>query len=236
MKLVITHHRPVRKALITLALIILVAFIVALALDYGHWKSIAHAMVSTGEKRSLLTETLALRRENEALHADLAQLRRGEQIARQARHDNHRELVRMQTEIADLNKEVEFYRDIFGATDVDVGPRVKGVRLRRLAGEGRYSYKLVMTHVNKEDRMAEGRLSLEVRGESGGRPKAIAFVKLIESGPDSFAFKFKHFHLFEGTLKMPAGFVPRQIQVAVTEKSRRKHTHKQTYDWASTLD
>ena len=74
MKLVITRHRPVRKALISIVLLVAVVLALGVAMDYGHWKSIARAMVSTGEKRSLLEEVVALRRENEALHYEVAQI------------------------------------------------------------------------------------------------------------------------------------------------------------------
>ena len=75
MKLVITPHRPVRKALIAVGLTLAVLLAVVVALDYGHWRAIAGAMVSTGEKRSLLEEAVTLRRENERLRFQLARLR-----------------------------------------------------------------------------------------------------------------------------------------------------------------
>lgn len=236
MKLVITPHRPVRKALITLALVVSVILALGVALDYGHWKSILAGMVSTGEKRTLLQEVVSLRRDNERLRDELARLRREQEINQYARKDNHEQMVRLQAEIADSRKEVEFYRDVVGATGVDPGPRVKGLQVRSLEGPGRYSYKLVMTHVNKDDRMAEGRLQFNVRGEQDGKRKNLSFKELFESGPNSLEFNFKHFYLFEGTLKIPGGFVPRQVQVGVVEKARRNSVHEQTYDWASVLN
>ena len=92
-KLVITPHRPVRKALIAVGLTLAVLLAVVVALDYGHWRAIAGAMVSTGEKRSLLDEAVTLRRENERLRFQLARLRRTEEIHRSAREENHDLLV-----------------------------------------------------------------------------------------------------------------------------------------------
>ncbi len=236
MKLVITPHRPVRKALITFALLGIVGLALLIAIDYGQWKSIASAMVSTGEKRSLLKEVIALRRENETLAYDNARLRRAAEIAAHARQENHAQLVSLQSQVAALGSEIEFYRDVVGATEIDAGPRVNGIQIRALEGDGRYAYKLVMTHVSKDDRTAEGTLQVDVRGEIKGQRKALEFADIVESGPGALGFKFKHFHLFEGTLKMPAGFVPRQIHLAVREQSRRNRTHEETYDWASVLN
>ena len=92
-------------------------------------------------------------------------LRRTAEVNRHARKDNHEQLVRLQSDAAGLKSEVDFYRDVVGATEGDKGPRVKGLKIKTLEGDGRYRYKLVITHVNKDDRMAEGGLTFDIRGE-----------------------------------------------------------------------
>lgn len=236
MKLVITPHRPVRKALIAVGLTLAVLFAVMVALDYGHWRAIAGAMVSTGEKRSLLNEAVTLRRENERLRFDLARLRRTEEIHRSAREENHGLLVEAQAEIAALKRETQFFRDVIGSAEVGNGPRIGGIQVKPLEGAGRYGYKLVMTHVNKDDRVAEGSLHVALQGEYEGQRKALRLGELVESGPEKLSFKFKHFRLFEGTIRMPEGFVPRQIEVAVRGRGRSEGGYSETYDWASVLN
>ena len=44
---------------------------VAIAVDHGHWKSIAEAKVSSGNKRTLLQEVAQLHREQEDLRFEL---------------------------------------------------------------------------------------------------------------------------------------------------------------------
>ena len=236
MKLVITQHRPLRRALTAAAYIGAAVLAVAIALDYGHWKYIAEAMVSTDKKRTLLQEVAQMRSERESLEFEIARLRRGEDINRQTREDNHQQLVILQSEIAALNQELEFYRDIVGAAEVNSGPKVKGLQFKTLVGDGRFSYRLVLTYVDKDDRLAEGKLNIGFRGEFEGQRKALTFSDVIESGPDSLSFKFKHFRLFEGTIKMPQGFVPHQIQVAVRNKRSSKGSFSEMYDWASVLN
>ena len=236
MKLVITPHRPVRKALIAVGLTLAVLLAVVVALDYGHWRAIAGAMVSTGEKRSLLDEAVTLRRENERLRFQLARLRRSEEIHRSTREENHDLLVAAQAEIAALKRETQFFRDVIGSAEVGTGPRIGGVQVKALEGTGRYGYKLVMTHVNKDDREAEGSLRVALQGEYKGQRKALRLSEVVESGPETFSFKFKHFRLFEGTIRMPDGFVPRQIEVAVRGRGRSGDAYSETYDWASVLN
>ena len=236
MKLIITQHRPVRRILVVVGFVGMAVLAAAIAIDRGHWKSIAEAMVSSGNKRTLLQEVAQLHREQEDLRFELARLRRTEEINRHARADNHEYLVRLQTEIAVLNQELDFYRDVVRTTEAESGPRLKGIQLKTLEGEGRYSYRLVLTHVDRDDRVAEGKLDIGFLGELKGERKALSFVDVKESGTESLSFKFKHFRLFEGTVKMPDGFVPQQLHVAVTNKRRSKESFSGTYDWASLLN
>ncbi|MEQ8662994.1 MAG: hypothetical protein RLW62_19440, partial [Gammaproteobacteria bacterium] len=143
MKLVITPHRPWRKALIVIGATLAASLAVAIALDYGHWRAIAGAMVSTGEKRLLLDEAATLRADNERLRFEVARLRRAEEINRSAREENHDLLVDAQGELAAMKREVQFYRDAIGSVEVGAGPRVGGIQVKPLDGVGRYGYKLV---------------------------------------------------------------------------------------------
>ena len=193
MKLIITQHRPVRRILVVIGFVGMAVLAVAIAVDHGHWKSIAEARVSSGNKRTLLQEVAQLHREQEDLRFELARLRRTEEINRHARADNHEYLARLQTEIAVLNQELDFYRDVVRTTEAKSGPRLKGIQLNTLEGEGRYSYRLVLTHVDRDDRVAEGKLDIGFLGELKGERKALSFVDVKESGTESLSFKFKHF-------------------------------------------
>ena len=56
---------------------------------------------------------------------------------------------------------------------------------------------------------------------------------MLEAGSDNLAFKFKHFRLFEGSLKLPDGFIPRQISVAVQSRMPAQSSSFETYDWST---
>ncbi|MCP5201754.1 MAG: hypothetical protein H6977_17265 [Gammaproteobacteria bacterium] len=236
MKLVITPHRPLRKLLLTVAGLLAVALALAFALDYGHWRAIAGAMVARGDQRELVNEVVSLRRENDALRYDLTRARRAEQIARAAREENRALMVDLKAELAAREQEVRFYRNALGDVRVGAGPRVGGIQVKPLDGDGRYGYSLVMTYVDKDDRVVEGRVQVRLAGEMNGRPEELPFADIVESGPATLDFKFKHFHLFEGTLKIPAQFVPRRIEVAVVDRGRSSSARAESFDWAAALN
>jgi hypothetical protein len=235
-KLIIKPHRPLRRALVIIGAGVAVLLALAVALDYGHWRAIAGAMVATGDRRALLEEVIDLRRENEKLRFALNRLQRAGEIDQTARGTMRESLVEREAEIAALEREVRFYRDVVGTAEVGAGPKIGGMRVKTIDGDGRYRYTLVMTYIDKDDRLAEGTVQVDLRGEQRGKSAALKFSQVVESGPETLAFKFKHFHLFEGTLRLPSDFQPRQIDVAVRGKGRSGSSHAETYDWSSVLN
>ena len=224
-----------RKALIYSSLLLLTMLALAVALDYGHWRAIAGAMVSTGEKRSLLDEVITLRRDNADLRFQLTRAARQAEIDKAKNREHHARMVDLKREIAELEGEIEFFRDVVGGTRIGGGPRVGGLSLRALSGDGRYGYTLVLTHAGKDNQVVEGELEIGVDGTLADEPKRLPFAQLVESGAADLSFKFKHFHLFEGTLRIPTDFIPRQVQVAVRQGRKKKPTRDATFDWALAL-
>ncbi len=233
MKLVIKQHRPLRRLLIGGGIVLVTLLVVAMVVDFGQLRSLARAMVPRVRAGAPGEEVARLREDNSALRYEVARLQRGQEIDKSARSDDHLQFVQMQAEVAKLKADIAFYRDVVGASDADVGAQVKGIQLRPLDSAGRFSYRLVLAHIDENDLVAEGSIRIAVRGELKGQNKTLAQGEVIEAGSDSLAFKFKHFRLFEGSLKLPDGFIPRQISVAVQSRIPAQSSSSETYDWAS---
>ena len=236
MKLIIAPHRPLRKAGMRFAGVCLVAAIFILALDFSHWKSVLAGMLATGDTEALVQDLRALRAENKKLKYDLLRLARLEEIGKAAKEDNHYELVQLRARVAELDREVQFYRDAVGAVTAGAGVRVKGVQFHALASDGRYHYKIVMTHVDKDNRLAEGKLGLVMTGKLRGKRDSLALSALAGAESDTIYFKFKNFQLLEGTIKVPAGFSPEQVSLTVMNRAGTKKHHSETYDWAAVVN
>ena len=236
MKLVIRPDRPIRKIFVYLTFFLALGLVFLFSIDYGHWRSSARELALNSAYKALLVEVRKLSGENAKLHKEIAKLNRAEEISAHLREENHTEMVRLQDKVALLSGELDFYRDIVRSSEVDNGPKVRGFRIKNLQGEGRFGYKIVMTFINKQHKYAEGKLNLVLLGELEGVGKSINFQEVVESGEKSFKFKFKHFHLFEGTIRLPERFAPLQIQVLVDNKKGRKYDAENTFDWASILN
>ncbi|MGE0857939.1 MAG: DUF6776 family protein [Gammaproteobacteria bacterium] len=235
MKLVIRQHRPLRRVLIGCGIALATLLLAGLVLDIGGWRDYARAVVARGDGDTGGAELERLREENGALRFQIARLERSEEIARTARSDSQAQFVQLQAEVAGLRREIEFYRDVVGAADTAAGPRVKGVQLKPLADVGRFGFRVILAHIDVNDREAEGSVRLAVKGEIKGQAKSLG-TEVIEAGSASLNFKFKHFRMVEGVLRLPEGFVPRQITVAVQGRMPAASSSSETYDWAAVLN
>lgn len=233
MKLVIKQHRPLRRMAIGAGIVAATLLLATLVLDFGDWRALVGALVSSGHPQTLSEEVSRLRDENSSLRYDVARLKRGEEIDKSARTDNQVQFMRLQAEVASLKRELSFYRDVIGGSDADVGVQVKGIQLKALESSGRFSYRLILAHIDENDSETEGAVRIAVKGDLKGQNKAFGQGEVIEAGSDSLAFKFKHFRMFEGILKLPEGFIPRQISVAVQSRIPQASASSQTYDWAA---
>ena len=233
MKLVIKQHRPMRRVMLGAGIVVMTLLVVAVVLDLGQWRTLARAMVPNVRSNSLSEEVAHLRDDNATLRYEVARLKRGEEIDKSARTDNHLQFMQLQAEVAKLKAEIKFYRDVVGASEVDSGAQAKGMQLKALDTPGRFSYRLVLAHIDENDKETEGSIRIAVKGDLKGQNKTLAQSEVIEAGSDSLSFKFKHFRLFEGSLKLPDGFIPRQISVAVQSRIPTASSSSETYDWAA---
>ncbi|MBK6657069.1 MAG: hypothetical protein IPG43_02455 [Proteobacteria bacterium] len=232
MKLVIKQHRPMRRVLLGAGIVVLTLTLVALLTDVGQWRSLARAMVPNVGNRASGDELTRLREENSNLRYEVARLKRGEQIDKSARSDNHLQFMQMQAELARLKADIKFYRDVVGLRKSMTG-RGSRASSQALDTPGRFGYRLVLAHIDENDKEAQGSIRIAVKGELKGQTKALAQGEIIESGSDSLNFKFKHFRMFEGSLKLPDGFIPRQISVAVQSRIPIASSSSETYDWTA---
>lgn len=236
MKLVIKPDRPRQRVLLILMLVLLGGIAIATAFHYGQWRSIGALMGSTSGQRGIMDEYVDLKDQHAKVRRANTKLTKSIEIHEFAGADNQKAISALQSEIADLKLEVAFYRDILSSTEVEKGPNVRGFKLRSYGGAGRFQYRLVLTHVNKDDKVAAGRVAVEIRGRQSGEKQRLTLADLAEPESGDLAFNFKHFRRIEGVLQLPDEFSPEEVRVTVFEEGRKKSTFSRTYNWSKIIN
>lgn len=213
-------------------LIILMSWMV---LDYSHWHYVYDRMKLGGVHKSVVAPDtgpqIDLQAENQTLREQIAILERSGQVDKQAVQDVQKHFRELQDEISELKEELEFYRGIVASTKRGGGLRIQGLRLTATDGSQQYHYKLVLTNVDKDDKVASGRVVMTVEGHLGGAPQTLDFASMAGTGADGLTFKFKHFQRLEGDLRVPNGFDPTRVGISVQLEGDKEAKESKTYEW-----
>ncbi len=230
MRLKVKHHHP-WKARILIALGVIGLTVGGWSLfDYGRYMAGYDSAEVDLERVELLGTVDALQREIEKLREQKAQLERAAQIERQAYNELDSNLKSLQGEILELKEELAFYRGIVSPRDASRGLRLQTFTVEPV-GPHSYRYKVVLTQVHKNDRLARGRVTLQVEGLQGGIPKILDLGTLSANSVKELSYRFKYFQKLEGDLKLPDGFQPLRATARILPGGRRQDIIEKTIDW-----
>ncbi len=198
--------------------------------DYGRYMAGYDSAEAGRELVQLLATVDALNAEIERLREQKAQLERAAQIERQAYQEQDATLKDLQGEILELKEELAFYRGIVSPREASRGLRLQSFTLEP-NGPRSWRYKVVLTQVLKNDRLARGTVRLRVEGLQGGQPRSLDLSALSEKPVKELPYRFKYFQDLEGDLILPDGFTPLRITVRILPRGRRKDSIEKTIDW-----
>lgn len=161
--------------------------------------------------RSQLEESLA---ELDGMKTQLVQRERANQVSDLAGNTLEKELADSKDQIAALRSELSFYEKVVSGGADQAGLAINDLEVRGGQNPGVYRFIVTLSQNLKKDRMAKGGVTLSIRGISNGKLSQLNFKQLSGAdGPAQVPFDFKYFQRIEGSIMLPDGFVPDQVQV-----------------------
>lgn len=158
MKLVIRPYRPRQRVLVVVGLVLTVIGATGIAYHYGRWWPAVDAMGAASVKRGIMDDYVELRRHNEKLLRFRGKYEKAAEIDDFVRFELQKTLSG-----CDLKSLIRSWsRDILSSIDPVTRPHVQGLKLRDYGDGGRYQYKLVLTHMNKDDKVVDGHVDVEI--------------------------------------------------------------------------
>lgn len=231
-RLVVKSHRPWQFALAVIFLSTFFAVLTWLALEHSHWSFIRdHNRLGENYKR-MLEVNKELEQENQRLYEKVLTLEQTIRLDKQTASLLQDELAAQQDEIHQLRGELEFYQGIMEAARDTEGLNIYGIHITPLSAERSFLLRLVLTHVVKGDKVAQGRLKVVVEGsEKDGSLRRYALDELgVEAEPE-LQFEFKNFKRIERHLTLPPGFEPRRVFVTIQPKGNNQSTISKVFEW-----
>jgi len=226
--LVITHHRPWHRPALVVGGIVLLAVVSWSMYEYGQSRAGLDFSALEEENALLKQANRKLQHDNKMLGEERAVLQRDMQIEKQGYSGIRDSLMELQTEVLELKEEVAFYRSIVSPNQSSKGLRIQSFRVKKIARERGYHYKLVLTQVMKNNRVTSGHIVMAVEGVQGNTPTSLFLDTISPGSKQQLPFRFKYFQNFEGDLVLPKGFVASRIRVTVQSSTARIEKY---FDW-----
>lgn len=231
MNLVVKAHRPwVTRLIWVLALL---ALLIAgwTVFDFGRY-SAQYDSAEARHSEALSAEIKdALSSEIETLREEKAILKRAAQIERQAYNELDATLKALQSEILELKEELAFYRGIVSPRDASRGLRIQKFSFIENGNSRSFRYKIVLSQVLKNDRVARGKVQLLFEGLINDQPKILKLRDVTEKRINELNYKFKYFQNIAGNIEVPAGFIASRIILRILPRGRQKDMIEKTFDW-----
>lgn len=231
-QLIVKAHQPWRRWLV-LTLLVLGLPVAGWGLfDYGRTRA-GFDSAEAGRRQVELQGALdRFRDTNEALRQQVVTLEQAKEIDRKAYAEINQNLVSLQGEILELKEEVAFYRGIVSPDKAGMsGVRVQSLQLRANGLPRGFTYKLVLTQLDKEAKTVKGSVRIRLQGLKNNAPIEIPMARLAGRDGDNFNFKFKYFDKQEGDIILPDVFVPTRVVVEVVTESPKSAHSEAAYTW-----
>ena len=236
-KLVIKHHRPVHifaVIVITCAVITITTWIL---LDESQWSYIKSSLSEAKKNKELWQENQVMKNTIVKLEDRIIMLERTAQIERQTVVMLQGEMIKQQDEVFKLKKELEFYQGIMSSAGESRGLNIQGLRIEDTSQPRNYYFKLILTHVSKSDKMAQGKLSILLEGVQDDIPRTIDIRELTLSKSLSLVFKFSSFERIEGSIMLPDGFVAHRVIVRARQEGKKTTPEmERIFDWTKAME
>lgn len=230
-RVVIRAVDPARTARLVI-LCIVAALVLGWGLfEYGRHRAGVDFVSAKDEAARLIAENVGHGQTISALREQQAVLERSKQIEREAYKQLETTVAALQDEIAELKGELAFYRGIISPSEAKAGLRVQAFELAANGLERGYRYKLVLTQVLKNDRVASGRAAVAIEGNQDGRITVLNLNDVVTEGKMDLTYRFKYFQTFEGNLMLPEGFSPVRVTVKVNPRDQRHQGVERVFDW-----
>lgn len=229
---VVKNHRPLQWSAAVIGLSAIIAIVTWFLLDKSHWSLIYDHYDENKVFKTVLEENRQLEASNRKLREKTNMMQEMDNMDKKTAGLLQDEIQELQDQIFKLKQELEFYHGIMDGTRESNGLNIQGMDIRPLKKDNSYRLNLVLTHVAKSVKVAEGTMDVSLEGEREGKP---SLVKLRDVAMDTnleLSFKFRNFKKFECDLMLPEDFTPIRVKVVFIPKGKNKTKIIKTFDWS----
>lgn len=168
----------------------------------------------------------------EEVRQQLTNLSLGAKVDKNALEVVRAEVTELKQQIALLEEENQFYRNLMAPTDNKRGLTFGAVEISQTDQPRTYRYKVVMQQLATQHDVLVGTLSFNVVGRLDGALRVFALRELAaDVTSTNIKLRFKYFQNLEGQLVLPQGFEPERIELEARSSGANSVTVEKRFGW-----
>lgn len=231
-RMVVVPHRPFWRFFRYLLFIILFAAAITGSYLVGQWRAVDDYS-QTQSEHSLYRQQLAdIQLEFERLEQQKANLALGSEVDRRANEELRTKIVQMKSDLASLEQDNNFYRELMSPKPSDRGIVIDLPSVEPIAGN-QYKYSFVVKQIAAQHDTVSGYLEFILIGTQNEQETSLQLMDVADSvDAKRLRLSFKYFQRFQGELSLPDGFEPKGIELKLVAQRPRNLTIDKKFGWA----
>lgn len=230
-KMIVVPERPLLQAAIRMSVVLLLALVGTVGYMYGRQEGLS-LKVEVVQQRDLQKAQLDLRAITiSEMRRQIADLRLGEKIDKQATEEVRQTVETLQNSIAELNEEIRFYKGVMLPNVEQQGLRIEQLDVRSTDDPRRVRYQLLLTQVVDKHDFVQGDVEISLVGKLGDADKRLPLSEISDLKNKSIRFRFRYFQNIAGEMTLPDGFKPREVTVVARSTGRNARRLERKFEW-----
>jgi len=229
---IVIRHRPGYRVRRTL--ILLIFSVIAAIIGYATGMAQGGFRFSTAEesRERLFDQVEQLRSENRKMSQQIVNLERGRAVDEQALNQARRIIVGLETELASLQSELIFFKNIMAPSESSRGLQIDRLTMRSAGAIGAFDFMVVLVQRGDNKTFLSGFAEVGVVGLRDGQRETIALRELSDDIENTdIKLRFQYFQEVKGRLRLPEDFEPLEVQVMAKRNESGSAQVERTFDW-----
>ena len=167
----------------------------------------------------------------ETYRQQVAALKLADEIDLQANVGVQQTILELQTQLARVQEEVQFYKGVMLPKVEDKGLRIERLRVENSGEPNRFKYNLLLTQVVSKYDYVQGDVEINLVGDEDNLGSNLPLGDISFEDQDSIRFRFRYFQNIDGELMLPDGFTPKEVMVVAQSTGRSSQRLERRFTW-----
>ncbi|NHO68189.1 hypothetical protein G8770_21780 [Aestuariicella hydrocarbonica] len=216
----------------TLSALLVIAAVGFGSYRFGQIQGGSEHAETVSERDHLKADLAAKKIETDNLRQEVANLKLGAKVDRQASEGVRNEVISLKSEIATLQEDISFYRGLMAPTGNERGLTIGSLNVISTGAPRQYEYKLVVQQLATRHTLLNGSLQFTIVGRQGEQMVALPLMDVSDNVDDeNIKLRFKYFQTLEGRINLPESFEPERIELIAKSTGKQAVEVEKHFGW-----